>query len=71
MIDDKQAWIIDYKTTREVSVDSMQEAAEQHQDQISTYIYAVKKLYPEKSIRASILFTAIPALYDIEPEALK
>lgn len=71
VIDDNQAWIIDYKTTREVSVDSMQEAAEQHQNQISTYIYAVKKLYPEKSIRASILFTAIPALYDIEPEALK
>ncbi len=64
IIDEKQAWIIDYKTTREVNVDSMQETVKQYQHQISTYIYAVKKLYPEKNVRASILFTAIPALHD-------
>ncbi len=64
IIDKNQAWIIDYKTTREVGADTMHEAAQQYQHQIDTYIYAVKKLYPEKTIRASILFTAIPALYD-------
>ena len=42
----------------------MQEHAQQYQTQISTYVYAVKKLYPEKTVRASILFTSIPALYD-------
>ena len=68
VIDHNQAWIIDYKTTRDVNTDSMHETAKQYQHQISTYIYAVKKLYPGKSIRASILFTAIPALYDIELE---
>jgi len=70
VIDKNQAWIIDYKTTRDVSADSMHETAKQYHHQISTYIYAVKKLYPEKSIRASILFTAIPALYDFEPEII-
>ena len=70
VIDKNQAWIIDYKTTRDVTVDSMHNTAKQYQQQISTYIYAVKKLYPEKSIRASILFTAIPALYDFEPEII-
>lgn len=64
IINEKQAWIIDYKTTREVSTDSMQDTAKQYQHQIDTYMHAVKKLYPEKTIRASILFTAIPALYD-------
>jgi len=66
IIDKDQAWIIDYKTTREVSAVSMHETAEQYKRQISTYAYAVKKLYPEKSIRASILFTSIPALYDFD-----
>lgn len=70
VIDKNQAWIIDYKTTRDVNADSMHDTAKQYQHQISTYIYAVKKLYPEKSIRASILFTAIPALYDFEPEII-
>lgn len=65
VIDKNQAWIIDYKTTREVNTNTMQEAAKQYQHQIDTYIFAVKKLYPEKKIRASILFTTIPALYDV------
>ncbi len=66
VINKDQAWIIDYKTTRDVNIETMQEAAKLHQHQIDTYVYAVKKLYPEKLIRASILFTAIPALYDIQ-----
>ena len=64
IIDENQAWIIDYKTTRGVSIDTMHEHAKQYQQQINTYGYAVKKLYPDKIIRTSILFTAIPALYD-------
>jgi ATP-dependent helicase/nuclease subunit A len=64
IIDDDSAWIIDYKTSREVNVDTVQEHAKQFQTQISTYLYAVKKLFPEKTVRASILFTSIPALYD-------
>lgn len=68
IIDEHNAWIIDYKTTREVNVDTLQEHAQPYQQQISTYVYAVKKLYPDKNIRASILFTAIPALYDFKIE---
>ncbi len=64
IIDDDQAWIIDYKTTYDVCIDTMHEHANQYQQQINTYGYKIKKLYPDKSIRASILFTAIPALYD-------
>lgn len=64
VIDENQAWIIDYKTTRDVNADSMRETAMLYQQQIDTYMYAVKKLYPEKTVRASILFTLIPAIYD-------
>ncbi len=65
IINKNQAWIIDYKTTRDVNTDAIEETAKQYQHQIDTYVYAVKKLYPEKTIRASILFTAIPVLYDL------
>lgn len=64
IVDEKSAWIIDYKTSQEVTRDTMHEYAQQYQTQISTYVYAVKKLFPEKTVRASILFTSIPALYD-------
>ena len=63
------AHIIDYKTDKEVNSDNMQKHAKQHQDQISNYISAVKKLYPNKKIKASILFTALPNIYTFKTEA--
>ncbi len=70
IIDKHQAWVIDYKTTSDVSVDTMHEHAESYRLQINTYVNAVKKLYPGKSIRASILFTSIPRLYDFNLDCL-
>jgi ATP-dependent helicase/nuclease subunit A len=70
IIDQNQAWIVDYKTDRNVNVDTINEHANQHLKQMSTYITAVKKLYPNKTIRASILFTSIPALYHFDTEKL-
>ena len=64
IIEETTAWIIDYKTTRDVSLDTMQARANEYLDQIKSYCNAVSMLYPEKTIRASILFTSIPALYD-------
>jgi ATP-dependent helicase/nuclease subunit A len=66
VVSKNQAWIIDYKTTRDVDINDLQTASAPHQYQMDTYLYAVKKLYPEKMIRASILYTAIPALYELE-----
>ncbi len=66
IIDETSAWIIDYKTTRDVSKENMQQSAEKYLKQINSYCHAVNKLYPNKTIRASILFTSIPALYDYE-----
>jgi len=68
IINDKQAWIIDYKTARNLSADTLQEHAMQYQAQMNTYAYAVRKLYPDKKIRASILFTSIATLVDLEVE---
>lgn len=57
------AWIIDFETTSEVNTDTMTQQAVQYRKQISSYSSAVKKLYPRKKIRASILFTSIPAIH--------
>ncbi len=70
IITDSTAWVIDYKTTSDVAIETMQEHAKQYLNQINTYRNAVTKLYPEKAIRASILFTSIPAQYDFSEEEL-
>ncbi len=66
ILDETSAWIIDYKTTRDVTIDTMPTRANEHLDQINSYCKAVSKLYPQKAIRASILFTALPAIYDFD-----
>jgi len=63
VITESSVWIIDFKTTSEVNKDTMIQQAMQYQKQISSYFFAVKKLYPSKYIRASILFTSIPAIH--------
>ena len=57
------AWIVDFKTAPGVTRETMSQQAMQYQEQISNYYTAVKKLYPDKEIRASILFTALPEVY--------
>ena len=71
IIEEKTAWIIDYKTASDVKKETMHEHAMRYLNQIDAYRIAVEKLYPNKTIRASILFTSIPALYDFSEKELK
>ena len=70
IIDKMSAWIIDYKTSSEATLASMHELAKQYRPQMSVYKNAVKKLYPNKTIRTSVLFTSIPAIYDYSDDEL-
>ncbi len=70
IITEDSAWIIDFKTASEVKIETISEHATQYQKQISYYFSAVEKLYPSKEIRASILFTSIPAIYDYDVNKL-
>ena len=65
-----EVWIIYFKTSSGVTIDTLSDQALQYKKQISSYFSAVKKLYPNKEIRASILFTSIAALYDFETNEL-
>ena len=63
-------WIIDFKTTPQITIETMYKKAAEYKKQISSYVAAVKTLFPKKEIRASILFTAIAAIYDYNLDEL-
>ena len=63
---EEYAWIIDYKTDAEVTPTNKQQRAEIYQSQINRYAQATAKLYPDRTIRASVLFTKLPDLVDVD-----
>lgn len=70
IIDENLAHIIDYKTDKTVTFENISLHAEQHHKQLLSYAVAVKKLYPNKKIKASVLFTNLAALYTYDSNAL-
>ena len=68
IISDQQAWIIDFKTQQELNHQPLQQQAEKFTAQLSRYKSAVSALYPNHSIRCSIIFTRAPALIDLDIE---
>ena len=69
IVDQQVAWIIDYKTDAEVTTANIRQHADLHIAQLKRYAQAVAKLYPDHSIRSSILFTKLPALVEIDTAA--
>lgn len=70
IITEDMVWIIDFKTAPDVITETIPQHAMQHRKQISCYFSAVEKLYQNKEVRASILFTSIPAIYDYDANEL-
>lgn len=68
IVTENSAWIIDFKTSSAVTMETMPQQAAHYRQQIADYVSAVKKLYPCKKIRVSILFTHLPALYDYDAD---
>ena len=66
VLNDNLAWIIDFKTDTEVTADNIHQRAKTHTPQLEHYARAVRNLYPDHTIRCSILFTKLPQLVDIE-----
>ncbi len=58
------AWIVDFKTSATVTSETVPQRAKEYREQIDGYVSAVRKLYPDKKVRASILFTRLPALHN-------
>ena len=67
IISNKEAWIIDYKTDREVNRDNAKNHARKlHSAQMKRYRSAIQCLYPDYAIRSSILFTKLPMIVEID-----
>ena len=65
-------WIADYKTNRAVPGD-IAEAIKRYPGyiaQLALYRAVLAKLYPDRPIRAALVWTAVPSLTEIPPEAL-
>lgn len=61
----KEATIIDYKSRQNLPLD-LNLAAQQYRQQLRRYYEAVQLLYPDKTVRAAILFTTQRQLVELE-----
>ena len=68
IVTENSVWIVDFKTSSAVTAETMPQRAKEYDEQIADYVSAVKRLYPDKEIRASVLFTRLPALHDYPVE---
>ncbi len=54
---DAEIIILDYKTHRNIDIESLPDVAREHQEQMQFYQQAAQTIWPSKSIRLTILFT--------------
>ena len=66
IVTDDCAWIIDYKSHQHAQEDTLAAIAQSYQKQMQYYAVGIKKAWPDKAIRASLLFTACGLLQDME-----
>lgn len=58
--------LIDYKSHQQVSEDTLQPLAESYQQQLQLYADGIKQIWPDKTIRAALLFTHISCLHYVQ-----
>ena len=69
LIEDTRITVVDFKTTRRppVSADTIPLATLR---QMAAYVAALEAIYPGREVRAGVLYTHAPALFDLAPERL-
>lgn len=65
ILNNKTAWILDFKTQGDITKKNAQIAAKEHIPQLQRYASTISLLYPSLEIRCSIVFTKIPMLVDV------
>jgi ATP-dependent helicase/nuclease subunit A len=61
-------WVIDYKSHRHVGESGPERLASVYREQLRLYAEAARRLWPGRAVRASLLFTSGPLLYDMDVE---
>lgn len=69
LIEDARVTVVDFKTTRRppASANAIPAATLR---QMAAYVAALEAIYPGREVRAGVLYTHAPVLFDIEPETL-
>ncbi len=65
LIDDTGIWIIDYKTHKEVTIDTANQQALTHKMQLQRYKDAIQPIFKTLPIRCSVVFTKIACVVDV------
>ncbi len=65
IVSPEQLWVVDYKTHRRACEGNLSELAAPYDEQLRLYAEGVARLWPGRPVRASLLFTAAGALYDV------
>jgi len=60
-----EAHVIDYKT-HAIAADQAEATARHYRDQLRLYAEGARRLWPDRRVRASILFTRCRTLVDLE-----
>lgn len=61
----QEAWIIDYKSQEQVDHQQLQAEAKKFSAQLRRYKSAIAAIYPQHTVRCSVIFTRLPALVDV------
>ncbi|WP_303901020.1 UvrD-helicase domain-containing protein [Thiohalomonas denitrificans] len=63
-----QLWVVDYKTHTRACEGNLPKLSEPYEEQLRLYAEGIARLWPGRPVRASLLFTAAGALYDMTVE---
>ncbi len=69
LIEDARITVVDFKTTRRPPATAAAIPAATLR-QMAAYVAALEAIYPGREVRAGVLYTHAPALFDLAPETL-
>ena len=65
VVDRDHVLLVDYKTHRGATLETLHQYAQPYYAQINLYAQGVQKLWPDKTLKTALLFTACNALYEM------
>ena len=65
LVEDERVSVIDFKTGRAPATAA--EIPRSHRAQITAYAEALRVIFPGRTIRSALLYTAVPRLFELEP----
>ncbi len=69
LIEDARVTVVDFKTSRRPPATAAAIPAATLR-QMAAYVAALEAIYPDREVRAGVLYTHTPALFDLAPDAL-